>query len=244
MALFEKCDDATAGAGWLEIKLNKYEIKYCWDCIKASGEKNNIKPSLTGQIDSSYAVEDKDGILMKKIINPAIEAWDKYFSLQAYLSRMVTQQQIVITSKDNETLHSCLLPNDAAPDGNNNHKLDYKLNSWWVNYQKATDYNPIHNHGGLFSFALWLKEPTSFAEQKLKRNAKGSSGSRNYVFDFHYLDKLGNITGMSFPLSPEMEGTMLFFPAKLQHSVHPFYEVDEARVSMAGNIVPRFTLKI
>lgn len=245
MALFKKGNDTSSGGdpGWLEIKLNKYEIKYCWDCIKASGKKHNVKPSLTGQINASYAVDDKDGMLMKKIINPAIKLWDETYSLPKYLHRRLCQQQLVLSSKDNENLQSVLLPNDVVGE-NSKHQLDYKLHSWWVNYQQATEYNPIHRHGGLFSFAIWLKEPTSFAKQKLKENAKNTNGSRNYVFDFHYLDKLGYLSGMSFPLGPEMEGMMLFFPADLNHSVNPFYDVDEARVSMAGNIVPRFTLKV
>ena len=29
---------------------------------------------------------------------------------------------------------------------------------------------------------------------------------------------------------------MVFFPAQLMHSVHPFYGTDEARVSIAGNL--------
>ena len=39
-----------------------------------------------------------------------------------------------------------------------------------------------------------------------------------------------------FKLSPKLEGTMLFFPATLRHCVHPFYETDEARISIAGNL--------
>ena len=40
-------------------------------------------------------------------------------------------------------------------------------------------------------------------------------------------------------MNPDMEGTMVFFPAKLQHSVNPFYECDEQRISIAGNIALR-----
>ena len=29
---------------------------------------------------------------------------------------------------------------------------------------------------------------------------------------------------------------MLFFPAKLMHSVYPFYECDKERISISGNI--------
>ena len=32
------------------------------------------------------------------------------------------------------------------------------------------------------------------------------------------------------------EGTMLFFPAMLKHQVYPFYNSDEDRISISGNI--------
>jgi len=37
-------------------------------------------------------------------------------------------------------------------------------------------------------------------------------------------------------MNPEIEGTMLFFPAKLNHIVYPFYDCEEDRVSISGNI--------
>ena len=39
-----------------------------------------------------------------------------------------------------------------------------------------------------------------------------------------------------YNLSPKYEGFMLFFPAKLRHCVYPFYETDEPRISIAGNL--------
>ena len=43
---------------------------------------------------------------------------------------------------------------------------------------------------------------------------------------------------MTFPiaLSPEDEGRMLFFPAWLRHMVYPFYECEEERITISGNI--------
>ena len=39
-----------------------------------------------------------------------------------------------------------------------------------------------------------------------------------------------------FELEPDMEGCMVFFPAKLHHQVFPFYDCDDYRVSVSGNI--------
>ena len=42
--------------------------------------------------------------------------------------------------------------------------------------------------------------------------------------------------GKSYHLSPKDEGIMLFFPSTLYHMVHPFYDCDEERISVSGNI--------
>ena len=44
-------------------------------------------------------------------------------------------------------------------------------------------------------------------------------------------------TSKNFRLCSEDEGRMLFFPATLQHQVYPFYECEEERVTISGNIV-------
>ena len=38
-------------------------------------------------------------------------------------------------------------------------------------------------------------------------------------------------------IDKEVEGGMLFFPAKLQHTVYPFYNCDKERISISGNIL-------
>jgi Rps23 Pro-64 3,4-dihydroxylase Tpa1-like proline 4-hydroxylase len=40
-----------------------------------------------------------------------------------------------------------------------------------------------------------------------------------------------------YEMNPEVEGTMLFFPSKMMHQVHPFYNCDEDRISISGNIL-------
>ena len=55
-------------------------------------------------------------------------------------------------------------------------------------------------------------------------------------FEFEYIDTLGTIKNISYKLSSKYEGYMVFFPAKLRHCVYPFYEVDEPRISISGNL--------
>ena len=55
-------------------------------------------------------------------------------------------------------------------------------------------------------------------------------------YEFNYIDSLGDLRTSVYQQSPKMEGTLLFFPSRLHHEVHPYYECDEQRISISGNI--------
>ena len=55
-------------------------------------------------------------------------------------------------------------------------------------------------------------------------------------FNFQYTTMLGDIGYHTYNLGKNQEGTMLFFPAKLINTVYPFYNCDEERISISGNI--------
>ncbi len=114
--------------------------------------------------------------------------------------------------------------------------LDPYLKDMWVNYQKQHEYNPIHDHGGLYSFAAWLNIPTHYEDQAQIGNAKDASSSYNSTFMFQYLDIFGSPQYMRYELSPDYENMLLFFPSCLQHCVFPYYNCDEERISISGNI--------
>ena len=38
-------------------------------------------------------------------------------------------------------------------------------------------------------------------------------------------------------MDKDIEGWMVFFPAQLNHIVYPFYDCDEQRVSISGNVM-------
>jgi len=113
----------------------------------------------------------------------------------------------------------------------------YYLSSFWVNYQKETEFNPLHQHSNaIYSFVIWMKIPTKYEEQKQLKIASNSNSDSISNFSFNYLDILGNNRGYIYKMSPSMEGTMLFFPSHLQHQVFPFYNCKEKRISISGNI--------
>ena len=110
------------------------------------------------------------------------------------------------------------------------------LRDMWVNYQYKHEYNPPHNHNGVYSFVIWMKIPTTFKEQQELPNAKGSNGPQNSAFYMQYVDIMGQQRQHLKEMNPEDEGTMLFFPSAIMHGVHPFYNCDESRISISGNI--------
>ena len=117
-----------------------------------------------------------------------------------------------------------------------NMKHPYCMHSWWVNYQKQNEFNPIHNHGGVYSFVIWMKIPYDSKKQNQKDIARNSNTPLIGDFQFVYVDILGRSRTQTYRLSPYCEGTMLFFPSQLNHQVYPFYDCDEDRISVSGNI--------
>ena len=108
--------------------------------------------------------------------------------------------------------------------------------SLWVNYQKETEFNPFHSHGGVFSFVIWVKIPTDWRKQHALPISANSNLPCASDFEFIYNTMLGDITRYRYSLDKESEGRMLFFPAKLKHAVYPFYNCKHYRISISGNI--------
>lgn len=118
-----------------------------------------------------------------------------------------------------------------------NHRHPYKLNSFWVNYQREHEFNPYHIHNAaVYSFVVWMQIPTDWREQhKLEHSAyTNDQASSNFVF--YPQDILGRVNPKSYYLDKNSEGTILFFPAQLPHAVHPFFNCKEDRITISGNI--------
>ncbi len=164
------------------------------------------KGTLVGQIDRSYSIEDKGDWFWKNVIERLTMGYGKYFD------------------HDHVKVYEIRSPSQPY------------LESMWVNYQSAGEYQPIHIHAGVYSFAIWLKEPVEFEDQAKIKNATDASKSFNNSFQFQYTNIFGEIKTHLYPLGKKWENTILFFPAQLMHTVSPFYECDEQRVSVSGNV--------
>ena len=115
-------------------------------------------------------------------------------------------------------------------------KHPYYLSNMWVNYQKKYEFNPLHDHTGIYSFVIWLQIPTEYKDQRELLIAKNTNSPVISNFCFNYQNILGGSGEYVYEMSKEMEGTILFFPSQLQHTVYPFYDCEEDRISVSGNI--------
>jgi Putative 2OG-Fe(II) oxygenase len=107
----------------------------------------------------------------------------------------------------------------------------------WVNFQKKYEFNPPHSHDGIISFVIWIQIP--FLMQDELANSPGAESNTNIpgCFNFHFTNSLGELKNSAIHADKTMENTLLIFPAKMVHSVSPFYTSDEYRISVAGNFV-------
>jgi len=115
--------------------------------------------------------------------------------------------------------------------------IPYSLNDLWVNFQKKHEFNPVHNHAGVFSFVIWIKVP--FVIEQERQNPSGVNSNCNCSSNFQllYTNSLGQISDVLFPVDKSWEGTIILFPNKMLHCVYPFFSSDEERISIAGNVL-------
>tara|TARA_B100001996_G_scaffold291408_1_gene231599 strand:- start:319 stop:1002 length:684 start_codon:yes stop_codon:yes gene_type:complete len=112
-----------------------------------------------------------------------------------------------------------------------------KLHDLWVNFQNKHEFNPLHDHAGIISFVIWMKIPTDYEDQYKIPIAKNSTAKSISNFAFAYTDILGHIQEYSIQMSSSQNAWMMLFPSSLKHQVYPFYQSDEQRVSISGNVV-------
>ena len=110
------------------------------------------------------------------------------------------------------------------------------LDSAWVNFQQKYEFNPPHNHSGIYSFALWIKIPYSYENEKTVFPKIGSKTINSTgAFCFQYVNALGKISTYTINLDTTSENCAVFFPAEMIHEVNPFYTSDDYRISVCGN---------
>jgi hypothetical protein len=117
-----------------------------------------------------------------------------------------------------------------------NSTLDtFKLKGAWVNFQQKHEFNPNHNHGGFMSFVLWLKIPYNIKDEMVNPSGADSNTNVPAHFQFLYTSTTGEIMSYAVAADKSMENTLMLFPAKMVHTVYPFFTSDDYRISVSGN---------
>ena len=109
-------------------------------------------------------------------------------------------------------------------------KPEYVLASLWINYQKANEFNPPHDHDGKLSFVTYLQIPEELKKENEAYKGKSCGpGGIQFIYGNGPRDC---VTYMSF--FPE-ENDIFIFPAWLKHWVAPF-KSNCTRISVSGNV--------
>ena len=196
--------------GVCETQLPRNVIDNFWDLIEeAKKTPQDMKSELAGNIKSSLLLDVQSSLLKdfySYVLPPLIETHLKSFG--------------------------------SPWRANFNPEVD-KLNLFklWVNFQKQHEFSPMHDHNGIYSFVIWMKIPTSYEEQRqLPIAKKSNSDSQISNFGFIYQDILGNIKNYYYNMEKDIEGYLVLFPSKLLHLVNPFFDCEDERITISGNI--------
>ena len=198
-----------------------------------------IKPNSIGWLDYKLSEKQMDYIWKcidnKKQISLAGDTYDLMDRGDWFFTNCL-RPAIATYSNEFANLGSAIPTSSSHP---------YKLQGWWVTYQKKNQFFPLHNHMGGYSFVVWMKIPYSYRDQsniskfsdKVVAVSPTNNKTRGGCFEFNYQNILGECQTWQYKLDKTWEGHMLLFPSKLQHAVYPFYTSDEDRISVAGNII-------
>ena len=148
--------------GWLETELPKSVMMKLQSYIETAKENPvSHNDELAGNITKSLTLKDKDNWFFENILIPLIRQFSKSFPLYIKNISLLTEN---------------------AP---------YCLQTFWVNFQKQHEFNPIHNHNGVFSFVIWVKIPTDWREQHALPFSNNSNCACASDFEFIYPDMFG-----------------------------------------------------
>ena len=155
-----------------------------------------------------------------------------------YLAGLFTDEWL-FKEEDRKWIQEALVPwfdeyfrQHAQSIGEPYEKTSYDMKEAWINYQKANDFNPLHEHTGTLSYVLYLNVPEEIQHEQYNWKNRGHKpGSIIFRYGESRHPMLSNI--MSYMPT---KADFFIFPAWLEHMVIPFKTPDVERVSVSGNI--------
>jgi hypothetical protein len=78
--------------------------------------------------------------------------------------------------------------------------------------------------------------PFSHENEKIYGPGFSSNANKAASFEFVYTNVYGQMMSHPIPADESYEGQIILFPAKLNHTVYPFFTSHGHRISISGNL--------
>ena len=201
--------------GYIDEKMPDDVFKIVLDEIDiAAGQKVPHNTKLVGNIEEQYLMGFKNQINMYKLetyLRGLAGIYEKKFN---YMSCMGNQTMSLDQGMS----------------------FDLRLRNCWVNFMKKYEFNPIHNHSGLYSFVIFVKIPFELNEEFASPRTQNEKQRFPGCFSFYCGNGLGEFVPHVIEADRTWEQVIMLFPSITQHCVYPFYTSDDYRITVSGNL--------
>ena len=101
----------------------------------------------------------------------------------------------------------------------------------WINFQKAGEYQPCHEHVGEISSVVYIDMPTEIAKEEYTKDT-----NINCPGQIEFLFGSGDIGSTGTQKFIPRTGDIMLFPSALKHIAYPFHTENVTRISMSFNV--------
>jgi len=201
--------------GYIDEKMPDDVFKIVLDEIDiAAGQKVPHNTKLVGNIEEQYLMGFKNQVNMYKLetyLRGLAGIYEKKFN---YMSCMGNQTMSLDQGMS----------------------FDLRLRNCWVNFMKKYEFNPIHNHSGLYSFVIFVKIPFELDKEFASPRTQNEKQRFPGCFSFYCGNGLGEFVPHVIEADSTWEQVIMLFPSITQHCVYPFYTSDDYRITVSGNL--------
>ena len=205
----------TNNLGYIDEKMPDDVFKIVLDEIDiAAGQKVPHNTKLVGNIEEQYLMGFKNQVNMYKLetyLRGLAGIYEKKFN---YMSCMGNQTMSLDQGMS----------------------FDLRLRNCWVNFMKKYEFNPIHNHSGLYSFVIFVKIPFELDKEFASPRTQNEKQRFPGCFSFYCGNGLGEFVPHVIEADRTWEQVIMLFPSITQHCVYPFYTSDDYRMTVSGNL--------
>ena len=210
-----KIHEFSNNLGYIDEKMPDDVFKIVLDEIDiAAGQKVPHNTKLVGNIEEQYLMGFKNQVNMYKLetyLRGLAGIYEKKFN---YMSCMGNQTMSLDQGMS----------------------FDLRLRNCWVNFMKKYEFNPIHNHSGLYSFVIFVKIPFDLDKEFDSPRTQNEKQRFPGCFSFYCGNGLGEFVPHVIEADYHWEQVIILFPSITQHCVYPFYTSDDYRITVSGNL--------